>query len=374
MIDLTLYHLFLGFASLFGVVMTFVLFILYRTYPSSIQGLREWCIGSAAWSMASFMYILRGELPLVFSIILANTLVVAGPSYYYIGILKFIDKYKSSDGWLMFALTLFVTSCLFLFLYIYPAYRIRGSILILSVIIIDLLILKLVLKYLPNTLGKYFVMAVVSVMTVGWLIRGIKIISGDIPENFQASTNANVALFAITPILIPMITLACVLLASEKLRNLLEIKNRFDTLTKALSREAIIEEIGKEVTRSARNGAVFSLLVLDLDEFKKINDTFGHQHGDRVLVSFSETMTSLLRQIDFFGRMGGDEFIILLPETNRQEAEAVVKRIYNENNKNSDYKWSVSVGVASWQGPQDSTDSLIARADQSLYEIKRAKA
>ncbi len=371
--ELTLYQLFLGFASLFGVVMTFVLFILYRSYPSSIRGLRQWCFGSAAWSIASFLYVFRGDLPLVFTIVLANTLVVAGPASYYIGLLKFIDKYRSRDCRLMLSLVSFVTISLVFFLYIYPEYRIRGLILSLSVIIIDFLIIKLVFTQLPNTLGKYFVLTIVSIMFLGWILRGVNIVLGNIPENFQASTSAHVALFAVTPVLIPMITLACVLLASEKLRNLLEIKNRFDTLTKALSRGAIIEEIDKEVTRSSRNGAVFSLLVLDLDEFKQVNDTLGHQYGDRVLISFSDTMTSLLREIDFFGRMGGDEFIILLPESDLKAAEAVVKRINSENNNHPDYKWSVSVGIACWQGPQDSTDSLIARADQFLYEVKRAK-
>lgn len=353
--------------------MTVILFILSRTYPRSIHGLREWCIGSAAWSLASFLYFMRGELPIFFTIILANILVVTGPAFYYIGLLKFTNKFKSRDGWLMLGLIAFVTICLLSFLYIYPAYRIRGLVLIFSVVSIDFLILKSGFRYLPKSLGKYFVLAVVGTMFIGWIIRGGKVISGNIPEDFHTSTNASALLFAITPIIIPMITLACVLLASEKLRNLLEIKTRFDSLTKALSRGAIIEEIDKEVIRSSRNRSVFSLLVLDLDEFKQVNDTYGHQYGDRVLLSFSETTTGLLRQIDFFGRVGGDEFIILLPHTDLHAANAVVSRIQSESNKNTEYKWSVSVGVACWQGPDDNTDSLIARADKALYEMKRTK-
>ena len=371
--DINLYQLFLGFGSLFGVVMTTVLYILYRTYPASILGLRDWCLGSLSWSAAALIYVGRGEFTPLVTVVVANVLVLTGPCFFYLGLLKFINQYKTRSIWAVICLIISVAAALAWFLYVNPDYKTRGLVLISSVLLMDFLILKLMFTHFPNTLGKFFVLAVVSTMFTGWLIRGINVFLGNIPENFQNSDSAQVMLFALTPIIIPMITLACVLLASEKLRHELEIKSRFDTLTKALSRGAIIEEIDKEVTRSARNHSVFSLLVLDLDGFKQINDTLGHQHGDYVLISFASVVTNLLRQIDFFGRMGGDEFIILLPGADLEAAEAVVNRIQAENFKDTEYKWAVSVGVTCWQGPQDNTDSMIARADQELYRAKRLK-
>ena len=289
------------------------------------------------------------------------------------GLLKFINQYDRRIGLAIIYLIISLAVTLTWFLYVDPSFKIRGFVLSLSILLMMFLIFKLIFKEFPNTFGKFLTLMVVGAIIIGWFFRGYNILSGNILENFQSSVNSQIILFATSPFLVPLVTLALVFVASEKLSHELEMKSKFDMLTKTLSRGAIIEEIDKEVLRSARNHSVFSLLVLDLDNFKQINDTQGHQYGDSVLVSFAHGVANLLRQIDFFGRMGGDEFVILLPGVDPQAAQGVVNRIQDESIKNSSYKWAVSVGVACWQGPQDTTDSMIARADQALYAVKRSK-
>ncbi len=100
-----------------------------------------------------------------------------------------------------------------------------------------------------------------------------------------------------------------------------------DSLTGALTRRALIEACDLELERSRRNHQSMSLLMIDLDHFKAINDTHGHPVGDRVLVDFVARVKSLLRLPDRLGRFGGEEFVALLPETSLDEARVVAERL-----------------------------------------------
>jgi len=119
----------------------------------------------------------------------------------------------------------------------------------------------------------------------------------------------------------------------------------------------------------------FSLLMIDIDFFKKINDTYGHLAGDKALKEMTKIVFSLIRQSDFFGRYGGEEFLLVLPNTKITGAIKLAKRIKDsiENyifkfDKN-DIKFTVSIGVTS-VGLNDDYESLISRVDEALYEAK----
>ena len=119
----------------------------------------------------------------------------------------------------------------------------------------------------------------------------------------------------------------------------------------------------------------FSLLMIDIDFFKKINDTYGHLAGDKALKEMTKIVFSLIRQSDFFGRYGGEEFLLVLPSTKITGAIKLAKRIKDsienhifEFDKN-DIKFTVSIGVTS-VGLNDDYESLISRVDEALYEAK----
>jgi len=120
----------------------------------------------------------------------------------------------------------------------------------------------------------------------------------------------------------------------------------------------------------------FSILMIDIDYFKKINDTYGHLAGDKALAEMSKIIFSLIRESDYFGRYGGEEFILILPETKITGAIRLAQRIKDtiQNHRFSFHKhtikFTVSIGVTS-VGLNDSYESLISRVDEALYEAKK---
>ena len=147
-----------------------------------------------------------------------------------------------------------------------------------------------------------------------------------------------------------------------------------DPLTGAYNRRYLNEFSFEYLKIVKRENKDLSLLLLDLDDFKKINDTFGHEIGDMVIKKVVEISKNSIRESDLIIRFGGDEFIILLPNTNIQSARFVANKIINkinEYNQNKEFHFSVSIGSAHYQVNDDSIDNIILRADESLYEAKK---
>ncbi len=156
--------------------------------------------------------------------------------------------------------------------------------------------------------------------------------------------------------------------AEEKLQRL----STTDPLTGAYNRRMFMDMLVREMTRSGRYGEPFSLLMVDIDHFKKVNDTYGHDAGDRVLVEMVELSMELIRQSDILARWGGEEFMVLLPQTNPDRALALGERL---RQRISEYRFTgvgrltVSIGVAHQQ-QLDTIDSLLKRVDTALYRAK----
>lgn len=152
-----------------------------------------------------------------------------------------------------------------------------------------------------------------------------------------------------------------------------------DPLTGFFNHRYLHERLSEEVVRAVRNRRPLSVLMLDLDDFKVVNDTFGHLYGDRVLVHVAEQVRSTLRASDVPARYGGDEFAVILPETDREAAAAVAERILEafERSPFTDearrtFSVSASIGVATHIQDGRSATELIATADAGLYASKDA--
>jgi diguanylate cyclase len=165
---------------------------------------------------------------------------------------------------------------------------------------------------------------------------------------------------------------------AERNRNTME-KHRYkalhDPLTELPNREAYNERVEAEWQRWQRYNHPLTLAVCDLDHFKKINDNFGHQAGDRVLKVISRSIAKRLREVDFFGRYGGEEFVVILPETSLEKAVAVLEKIRAAiantafNYKDEPLAITLSMGITEFRAG-DTTDSAFARADRALYSAK----
>src|SRR5207237_6810516 len=146
-----------------------------------------------------------------------------------------------------------------------------------------------------------------------------------------------------------------------------------DQLTNVLNARAFADRLSQELDRNRRYPRPLALLYMDLDNFKVINDTHGHQTGDAVLRLVADAMRSSVRQADIVGRLGGDEFAVLMPETDSQPPEAAAKRLVASlrNVFRGTPNVTASIGVVSCSATDASTDDLLRRADQAMYDAKR---
>ena len=150
-----------------------------------------------------------------------------------------------------------------------------------------------------------------------------------------------------------------------------------DDLTGFYNRRHLMELIETEDNRSVRTGSVFSLAMLDLDKFKNVNDTFGHQAGDDVLMTFSNIIRNVLRKTDFCGRYGGEEFLIVLTQTDLRDAKIFAERIRScveecltlDMGSDRESKVTVSIGLAEHL-KNEGIDRTISRADEAMYRAK----
>jgi len=169
-------------------------------------------------------------------------------------------------------------------------------------------------------------------------------------------------------------------LATQELRqqkDAAEQAARLDALTQVLGRRGFTEQAHTEIQRCMRYQHPLSLLMIDIDHFKLINDTHGHATGDAVLLHFAQLLSRELRENDMIGRIGGEEFAVLLPSSNAEQAARVAERMRAAVDQSlihvrgQPLHFTASFGVAEFQPQELSLESLMARADAALYEAKR---
>lgn len=167
---------------------------------------------------------------------------------------------------------------------------------------------------------------------------------------------------------------------AEKNRSSLEqqrYKALHDPLTELPNREAYNERAKAELQRWERYNRALTIAVFDIDNFKRINDNHGHQAGDRVIKVIGRSIAKRLREVDFFCRYGGEEFVALMPETSGEIALGVLEKIREAiagaefNYKEQPLTITVSIGIYEFK-PGDNLDAAFERADRALYNAKAA--
>jgi len=150
---------------------------------------------------------------------------------------------------------------------------------------------------------------------------------------------------------------------------------RTDSLTSLANRRAFVESAWVELERARRHGRPLSLLYIDCDDFKAVNDRLGHVGGDAVLAAVGVTLQEAVRGHDTVARLGGDEFGILLPEIDGPGASALAERLRSQLREALSRRWdrvTFSIGVATFVTPPASVDEMILRADELMYQAKRS--
>jgi two-component system, cell cycle response regulator len=162
-------------------------------------------------------------------------------------------------------------------------------------------------------------------------------------------------------------------------RDALRVQAMQDPLTRILNHGAIMDSLLREVDRTCREGQPLSLILADLDDFKRVNDVYGHVVGDQVLVEVASRMRACLRSYDSVGRYGGEEFLVVLPNAGPEPAIGLAERIRSALSDrpfrlgSTEITVTLSQGVATWEKPHSIPGQLLIQAaDRALYSVKHA--
>jgi diguanylate cyclase (GGDEF)-like protein len=179
------------------------------------------------------------------------------------------------------------------------------------------------------------------------------------------------AFLAVAILIAGVITAAAALNRDRLMGQLMDSAN-LDALTGCLTRGAFQDRLDQESRLAQRHRTTFSVIVADLDNLKTLNDSGGHHSGDRALRSLAAVLRQAARGTDVVGRIGGDEFAMLLHETDQGDAMEVATRLQDALHAATGTELvTASLGVSTWLGPEDRPDALLRRADEALYTAKR---
>lgn len=356
--------------GLMGCLMSIVLYALKRTYPQSIKGLTEWAAFPTLAFVASILYGMQGRWHHLVSMALPNLLLVITIGTYVLGTYKHFGlavnrgvAYSILLGTLAFSLGTSGNDAY----YVHRLVFVSG---------IATLMLGALLRQLWNhrrgSFAVHLMLLTCASICAVMLARLFSSLIDPPPPGIYSFSPLQATYLVTYAFGILLLSISAVLLAFEQLRKELEKLLKYDALTGALTRRAALEFGEDLVPQAIRHGKTFSVLLLDLDHFKQVNDVHGHQVGDKVLSEFVQKVQQVTRRPAALGRYGGEEFILFLPDTPREQAVQVAERIRAQLRIQTGLpQVTTSIGVASFEPSRgDNLDTVIGRADAALYRAK----
>lgn len=179
--------------------------------------------------------------------------------------------------------------------------------------------------------------------------------------------------------ILTVLSIFCIVTVMQfRIRQLLETESRLsrtDPLTGVMNPRAFSELAQYELLRLRREARPFSIAYLDIDDFKKVNDFYGHKRGDELLKALVRCLSQNLRRTDMVARVGGDEFVIFFPNTDQTAVKVVMQKVREGSGKLSaagDWPMTISMGVVTFTDGVCDLDEIIAVADKLMYEVKKA--
>lgn len=354
-----------------GGVMAIVVVAMRRSYPPSIRGLGAWAAALAMMFLAGVLASRRDALPHLVTINAATALLWFGQYVGLLGSQRFFGQPVRHARWVWpIAVALLVQLW---FTHVEPDFRARLMLTTVLTAVLSGVHASLIFRRRPLTFARSLAVGVLALLVLVQLLRLATALdngaSGDFFDGEQPLQLLYITAFSVAILLFSM---SMVLMASERLHQELAHLVSHDSLTNAVTRRHLTVACRAELERCRRHGRHLAVLVMDLDHFKQINDTHGHQAGDAVLVRFVATVKGLLRPPDMVGRFGGEEFVAMLPEVTLAEAAAVAERIRSVvTTSEALYRCTVSIGVALSEQPADTVEALVARADAAMYLAKK---
>lgn len=365
-------HSFVFLAALQCVVMGAVLLGMRLNAPVPIRGLRFWGMAPLLALVSTLVYGLRGELS---TVIIGNGFLMGATLSLLAGTRLFLERPWRWWPWLV--LMALCLSSLLVFTVIWPDYRARMAIFGLSMAAICAAHTRTLAVYSRGYHARMMLVAM-GWQTLVLLTRALTTFWLDSPTTgrFDGGSFLQAIYIGTYSCSILVVLVGAQLMVNERVRQEFEHLATHDDLTGAFNRRAIVRRIGQEHQRWLDDGQAYALMLLDLDFFKRINDTLGHQAGDQALIRVTNTLKLGLRHSDCLGRYGGEEFIALLPATDMSAALSLAERLRKMVEEmpldGAEPACTVSIGLTVVQDGESTPEAVLLRADRALYKAKDA--
>ncbi|MFS0757565.1 GGDEF domain-containing protein [Noviherbaspirillum sp. 1P10PC] len=358
----------------FGILCSFVLFALHTGFPRDIKGLARWGRGCTFIAAAAALLSMRGVIPFVFSNFIPDLLILAGVGAIYGSLQEFTGVALQRRR--VTALLVITALCLVWPTFIHDDYR--GRVLVMSGVLTILfgacasVIIQSREKGFAEQFTQYLFLGTAGITFARFITAIFEDRTTTFHNDFSLIRHIYLATFSFSTV---GLSLGFILMANRALHIRLEYLASRDHMTGAYRRDAFMKRLEDEIVASERLSRPLALLMMDLDNFKAINDQHGHTVGDHVIMDFSGKLMHVMRRNDCVGRYGGEEFIALLSDTDGADAQAIAERIREAaaNRIRADIPpYTVSIGLAQLSSAMDNAQALINAADKAMYAAKKA--
>ena len=355
-------------ATLMGGAMSVVLYSAHLNFPKEIRGLREWAQALVLLVGGVVLFALYGKSNLL--LLLANVVMTWGLGLMMIGTERF---YEVRPSWWLFNLSwILIALLLGYWLWIAPDFLVRVAISSVVVFALHARAIYIILKHGDRHFSMWFFVTLMLIESIMVGVRGIFAVMSNHDVNLLGTGIFASLYLATAQFMTLMMTVGFMTVCTRRLQITLERRSTLDPLTQTLNRRGFADIYAKEHALMRREGTFMTMLNIDIDYFKKINDKFGHGVGDRVLVDMAQMIGKALRGSDHVARFGGEEFVVLLPGTGLDLGLHIAERIQTTllAARPEVPPYTVSIGVACQNSAEESLDSLLNRADKALYCAK----
>lgn len=337
---------------------------------------KYWAVSHLLLSLGTVLQSTQGQLAPYFSIALANVLIASGFYWTWMGVRIF--QHRDRFVFLSYLLLLTVLVIAHAVLGLEREGLIARTILMSSIIAVLSFLVAMELlkdkKFLSFS-GR-FAATVFGILGMLFALRSFG--AGLLPEqgNLMSGGEHTAFTYLMAIIFNILIAFSYVLMLSERLNTQLQNMADTDVLTGLLSRRAFIDRMKRILSRAQQNNTALSFLVLDIDNFKNINDSYGHFTGDALLKKYAEVMKDCFRAEDIIGRLGGEEFAIAISNIDNAAAVKVAERLRSEIEKvsilcnDAPVSTTISIGIADLHQNVNGYETLFREADAALYQAK----
>jgi diguanylate cyclase (GGDEF)-like protein len=363
-------------------ILSIVMVLIWRT-RRTYDGFGFWTAGNTAYAVGFLLIALRGTIPNLFTIVLANVLIVSAAALY----LEGTRRFRSVAGCKVLCISLVVALAASISYFTYGSNNVGMRIILVSLFVALFYALnawELLGNAPPDLRFYWFTGSLFAIYSLFMVVRGLLTAFAPGPQDLYAHNLIQTLTFLVPLLLGVAWTFGFVMLNSERLE--LDLKSAqvelqrlatTDFLTGIANNRSFFLQGERETQRARRYGHPLILLLFDIDDFKKINDTCGHAIGDQVLTTITATCRKLLRDIDIFSRVGGDEFAVLLPETDLVGGRVTAERLRSAvaetdiETTAAQLRATISIGVSELSSGDRQIEETLKRADDAMYEAKR---